>query len=410
MTNHDAPRDFHSICPTAGQGRGDGSPLVTPIVQSTTYCRQGVGSTAEHQYSRVSNPTVAALEHALAELEGADHALAFGSGLGAETCLFQSELRAGDHVVCGSGLYGGTTRLLEQVLSRFGVETTFVDSTQLDAVRAAIRPATRLVFIETPSNPCLHVTDVRAVAGIAHAAGALLAVDNTFLTPVLQQPLDLGADVSVLSTTKFVEGHSAALGGALITRDAALAERLGFVRKCTGGIQAPLQAWLTLQGLKTLPLRLERQAATAQRLATWLLGQKGVRRVNYPGLHGGAEAELCALQHLGAGGAVLSFELAGGYGRACRFVESLRAFQLVEHVGSVESLVTHSASMTHAGVDPAQRAATGVSDGLLRLSIGLEAPGLLQRDLAQALAATGERPVAQSASPAAVAATSEVTA
>lgn len=390
--SQDTLRDFHSICPSAGQGRGDGEPLVAPIVQSTTYCREGVGSAAEHQYSRVSNPTVSALERALGELENALPALAFGSGLGAESCLFQSELRAGDHVVCGSGLYGGTTRLLEQVLSRFGVETAFVDSTRLDEVRAAVRPDTRLVFVETPSNPCLQVTDVRAIATIAHAAGALLAVDNTFLTPVLQQPLDLGADVSVVSTTKFVEGHSAALGGALITRDAGLRERLGFVRKCTGGIQAPLQAWLTLQGLKTLPLRLERQSATAARLATWLQDRPEVALVHYPGLQGGVERALCEAQHLGANGAVLSFELAGGYERACRFVESLRSFRLVEHVGSVESLVTHSASMTHAGVAPDQRRATGVSDGLLRLSVGLESPELLLADLAQAIGASTDAP------------------
>ncbi|MFT7679151.1 MAG: cystathionine beta-lyase/cystathionine gamma-synthase [Planctomycetota bacterium] len=389
MTTKQAIRArFETLCPRAGQGQNDGEPLVTPIVQSTTFCREGVGSTAEHQYSRVSNPTVAALESALGQLESAEPALAFGTGLGAETCLFLTLLSAGEHVVCSSGLYGGTTRLLEQVLSRLGIETTFVDSRDVEAVRAAVQANTRLIFVETPANPTLHVTDVRAIAAIARAAGALLAVDNTFLTPLLQQPLDLGAAVSVLSTTKFIEGHSAALGGALVTRDPVLRERLEFVRKCTGGIQAPFQAWLTLQGLKTLPLRLERQSASAETLARWLLDQPEVARVNYPGLGGEAERKLCEEQHIGAHGAVLSFELRGGYERARQFVEALKTCRLVEHVGSVETLITHSASMTHAGISSEQRAAIGVSDALLRLSVGLEAVSALRDDLSQALTRT----------------------
>ena len=244
-----APRsalDFATLCAQAGRGERDGEPLVPAIVQSTTYVRQGLESAAEHGYSRASNPTVAVLERALARLEDAPHAVAFATGLAAETALFQALCRAGDHVVCSRGLYGGTTRLLEQILSRAGVSASFVDTRDLAALRAALRPGTRLVLLETPANPTLDLTDLAAASAVARAHGALVAVDNTFLTGVLQRPLDLGADATVTSTTKLIEGHSVALGGAVVTRDEGLAEELRFVRKCTGAIQTPFNAWLTL--------------------------------------------------------------------------------------------------------------------------------------------------------------------
>ncbi|MCA9280476.1 MAG: aminotransferase class I/II-fold pyridoxal phosphate-dependent enzyme [Phycisphaeraceae bacterium] len=378
--------DPDTLCAGLGIGGGDGEPLVTPLIQSTTFCRDKVGSNAPHQYSRVSNPTVAALERALGALENAPPAVAFATGLAAETALFLSLLNSGDHVVCGRTVYGGTTRLLQQLLPDFGITTTFVDSTDLHPVRLAIRPSTRLVFIETPANPTLDITDIRSVADIAHAAGALLAVDNTFLTPILQQPLDLGADISVYSTTKFIEGHSVALGGSLVSRDPTLLERFRFIRKCTGAIQTPFNAWLTLNGLKTLPLRLRRQSESAEIIARWLADRDEISRVYYPSLSICTSRSLIERQHLGFHGAVISFELTGGIESARRFAESLERCALVEHVGSVSTLITHPASMTHADISVDERLDVGITDGLLRLSIGLESPGAIIADLERALA------------------------
>ena len=380
--------EFDRLCCQAGAGSGDSVPLVAPLVQSTTFCRDGVGSEAEHQYSRVSNPTVSALEKTLGQLESAPPALCFSTGLAAEWALFCGVLSAGDHLVCARSVYGGTTRLAHEFLAPLGVETTFVDATRPEEVAAAIRPNTRLIFTETPSNPTLEVTDIAAVAAVAREAGVLLAVDNTFLTAVLQQPLDLGADISVYSTTKFIEGHSVAPGGALVTRDAKLRERLHFVRKSTGAIQTPLHAWLTLQGLKTLPLRIRRQSESAERLAGRLSEHGAIGTVGYPTLN---EPELSRRQHRGCHGAVLAFELTGGLEAARRFSEAVQLCRLVEHVGSVESLITHPATMTHADVPADERRAAGITDGLVRLSVGLEDPESIWRDLEQALAAAASR-------------------
>jgi len=378
-----------TVCPGAGRGRLDGEALVGALAQSTTFRRGTVGSDAAHQYSRVSNPTVAALESALGELERALPAACFASGLAAETALFLATLRAGDHVVCGRSVYGGTTRLLERLLPGLGVSASFVDATDVDAVRAAVRQETRLLFVETPANPTLELTDIAACAEIAHRAGALLAVDNTFLTAALQQPLDLGADVSVYSTTKFVEGHSVAMGGALVTRDGPLLNRIGFVRKCTGGIQTPFNAWLTINGLKTLALRIGRQSATAVAVAQWLAGRPEVARVHHPSLASGAQREIGARQHPAGHGGVVSFEVRGGIEAARALVERLHLCALVEHVGSVDTLITHPATMTHADVAPEARRACGVSDGLLRLSVGLEPAEAIIADLEQAFDRSG---------------------
>lgn len=376
-----------TLCARVGQGAGDGDPLVTPIVQSTTFCRGGVDSAAPFAYSRVSNPTVDALERALGQLEDAPPAVGFASGLAAESALFLALLRGGDHVVCGRAVYGGTTRLLQQLFSGFGVRSTFVDATDVAEVAAAVLPETRLIFIETPANPTLELTDIEAVSKVARDAGALLAVDNTFLTAVLQRPLDLGADLSVYSTTKFIDGHSAALGGAVVARDEALLDRLRFIRKCTGGIQTPFNAWLTSQGLKTLPVRLRRQSETAQEVAEWLARQPEVGRVHYPGLARAEQSGIARRQHRGHHGAVASFELAGGAEPAKRLLNRVNLFRFVEHVGSVESLITHPATMTHADVPREQRVRNGVTDGLIRLSIGLEDPRDLKADLYQAIRA-----------------------
>lgn len=387
--NHNPQPDVDALCAHAGLGQGDGHPLVAPLVQSTTYCRDGIESTAPHAYSRVSNPTVAALEETLGRLENAPPAVCFGSGLAAETALFLAVLKAGDHAVCAKACYGGTTRLFEQILEPLGVDCTFVDATDPANVAAAVRPDTRLIFIETPANPTLELTDIRAIARIAKRANALLAVDNTFLTPVLQQPLDLGADITVSSTTKFIEGHSAALGGAIVTRDESLLQRVRFIRKCTGGIIAPLNAWLTIQGLKTLPLRIRRQSETALQVARWLADHPEVAAVNYPGLHTHPQPDLAAAQHLGHHGAVVSFDFAGGDAAARRFVTALTHCRLVEHVGSVETLITHPASMTHADLTPEQRQAAGISDGLVRLSVGIEDFRTIVADFETAFADAG---------------------
>jgi len=387
--------DLHTICAHAGTGAGDGNPITMPLVQSTTFCRDGVDSTCAHQYSRVSNPTVSALESALGRLENAPPGVCFASGLAAETALFLAIVSSGDHVVCGRSIYGGTTRLLRQILAPLGVQTTFVDASNAEEIRRAITTRTRIVFVESPANPTLELTDIGAAARIAHEADAILAVDNTFLTPVLQRPLDLGADVTVSATTKFTEGHSVAVGGVVVSRDTGLLDRVRFIRKSTGGIQSPLNAWLTLNGLKTLPIRLERQCASADTIARWLSAHPAVTRAIYPGLPGFPQAEMAAAQHNGAHGAVVTFEVEGGAQAARTIASSVRVCRLVEHVGSVETLLTHSASMTHADVPARVRAEVGVTDGLLRLSVGLESPADIIADLSQAIerarAASGAR-------------------
>ena len=378
---------LETLLPHAGQGSADGESLITPITQSTTFCRNGISSFPAHRYSRESNPTVAALEKTLGELEDALPAVCFSTGLAAESALFLTLLKAGDHVVCSRALYGGTTRLLQQVFPNFEVATDFVDTTKLDEVQAALRPNTRLVFLETPSNPTLDLTDLRATSALAHEAGALVAVDNTFLTPLLQQPLDHDADFSVYSTTKFIEGHSAALGGSIVSRSQEHVERLRFVRTCTGGIQTPFNAWLTLQGLKTLGVRLERQCSSARELGEWLAGRPEVKRVHYPSLAASEQHAIAQRQHLGADGAVVSFELDTGTAGAKGVLERVRLCRLVEHVGGVETLLTHSATMTHGGVPREERELVGVTDGLLRISVGLEPVAAIIADLEQALSA-----------------------
>lgn len=374
-----------SICLSHTQVVGDGDPLVSGISQSTTFCRSNVGSNPEHQYSRVSNPTVSVLEKVLGELENAPAAVTFATGLAAETALFLSVLKHGDHVICGRCVYGGTTRLLQQLLSDLGIETSFVDATIPEQVQDALQENTRLIFVETPANPTLSLTDIRECAAIAKDAGVLLAVDNTFLTPVLQRPLDFGADISVYSTTKFIDGHSVALGGALVAKDPALLDRFRFIRKCTGAIQSPFNAWLTTNGIKTLPLRVRTQSASAERISAWLNDQPEVARVFHPSLSLGEAKQIAQRQHKGGHGAVVSFEIIGGLDAGRTFVEQLKLCTLVEHVGSVETLITHPASMTHADVPRDQRESVGVSDGLLRLSVGLEDVDELIADLRQAL-------------------------
>ncbi|MBX9737553.1 MAG: PLP-dependent aspartate aminotransferase family protein [Phycisphaerales bacterium] len=370
----------------AGRPRGQGQALVSGIAQSTTFHQEQVGEKVDYAYSRVSNPSVTELEVALGELEEALPAVTFSTGLAAETALFFALLEAGDHVVVGQAVYGGTIRLVQQLLSKLGITHTFVDSTDTLQVARAITKSTKLVFIESPANPLLVLTDIAAVAKVCKAAGVPLAVDNTFLTPVLQRPLDLGADITVYSTTKHIEGHSSALGGAIVSRDEKFIERLKFIRKSTGGIQTPFNAWLTAKGLRTLPLRLKHQSNNALVVARWLKSHEGVATVNYPGLESFPQRELARKQHIGNyHGGVISFELRGGVPAAKVFLRSLQLCSLVEHIGGIETLITHPATMTHGDVPKAQREAFGISDGLVRISVGIEDTSEIIGDLERAI-------------------------
>jgi cystathionine beta-lyase/cystathionine gamma-synthase len=358
--------------------------LLTPIHQTTTYRQAAVGKDKGYTYSRAANPTVAALERNLGALESALPAVCTSSGMSAITTLFLATLKAGDRVVCSQVVYGGTVRLLRQVLDGLGVEALFVDTTRPAELERALRGGARLAFVETPANPTLVLTDLAAAARAAHAAGALVAVDNTFLTPAHQDAFALGADVVVHSTTKLIEGHNATLGGALVTRDPGLRARLDLVRKSIGTIQSPFEAWLTLRGLKTLALRLERAAASALEIARWLERQPQVARVAYPFLESFPQLELARRQQR-SGGSIVACELAGGGQAAHALLERVQLWSLAENLGAAESLVTHPASMTHASLAPEERERLGVGDGLVRLSVGLEDPRDLLTDLEQAL-------------------------
>ncbi len=360
--------------------------LLTPIYQSTTYVLEAVGNDKGFTYSRTANPTVSALERRLAALEGAEHASCFGTGLGATTALALVLLQAGDRAILSDVVYGGTVRLFQKILSKFGVESEFVDAADPAAWEEALRRPARLVFVETPANPTLKLTDIEAVSRLAHDAGAVVVVDNTLLTPVLQRPLDLGADIVLHSTTKFIEGHNATLGGALITRNAELHEKMTFLRNAIGAIQSPFNAWLTLQGVKTLPLRMERHSANALRVARFLESHPRVTRILYPGLESFPQHAL-ALRQQGSGGALMAFEVEGGTEAGIRVMNGVRLCALAENLGAAETLVTHPASMTHAAVPLEQRLATGITDGLIRISVGLENPDDIIADLRRALEA-----------------------
>ncbi len=365
--------------------------LLTPIYQTTTYVQEAVGRHKGYTYSRAGNPTVAALERRLAALEGAGHATCYATGLAATTALCLALLRAGERVVSSQAVYGGTVRLLREVLAPFGVAADFVDTSDAVALEEALREPARLVFIETPANPTLQLADIETASRLAHAAGALLVVDNTLLTPALQRPLDLGADVVLHSTTKFIEGHNATVGGALVTRDAVLHERFDFIRKSTGTIQAPFDAWLTLQGVKTLAVRMARHSENALRVARFLEGHPRVTRLSYPGLESFPQFDLARRQQT-SGGALIAFEVEGGVASGVRLMNSVRLCALAENLGAAETLITHPVSMTHGSVPPAQREAAGITDGLVRLSVGLEDPSDIIADLEQALLASAATP------------------
>jgi cystathionine gamma-lyase len=356
--------------------------VVQPIHMATTFAQQGVGKHKGFEYGRSGNPTRKALEENLAALEHARHSLAFASGLGAESTLLLL-LSPGDHVVYMEDVYGGTFRLFDKVLKRFGLTFSPIDASDLDAVEAAMSEKTRMVWLESPTNPLLRVVDIDAVSEIAHGHGAMVCVDNTFATPYLQQPLHLGADVVVHSSTKYIGGHSDVVGGALMTNDEELEKQLRFHQNAVGAVPSPFDCWLLLRGVKTLALRVERQCANAMEVARALQANKNVKRVFYPGLESHPNRAVAERQMRLFGGMV-SFEVADEP-TAFRVLERLRIFALAESLGAVESLAEHPARMTHASIPASERQRSGVGDGLIRLSIGVEDVADLIADLEDAL-------------------------
>jgi cystathionine gamma-lyase len=356
---------------------------VTPIYATSTYTQEAPGKHKGYEYSRSGNPTRAALETCLAALEEGERGLAFASGLAATTAVL-STLRPGDEVAAASDLYGGTYRLLERVFKPWGLVVRYTDDPSPAGFSRIVSPATKLVWIETPTNPLLQILDITAIAAITHKARALLAVDNTFASPYLQQPLKLGADLVVHSTTKYLGGHSDVVGGAVIGA-AELLKPIAFYQNAAGGVPGPFDAYLTLRGLKTLAVRMDRHCANARRLATWLAEQPEIERVYYPGLPSHPGHEL-ALRQMRDFGGMISMRMKGGGGAARRFLPRTKLFSLAESLGGVESLVCHPATMTHASIPAELRQARGVDDGLIRLSVGIEDADDLQEDLRQALA------------------------
>ena len=358
---------------------------IVPIYQTATYTQEEIGEHQGYEYSRTGNPTRAALERCLASLEEGALGLAFSSG-SAATVAVLSVLKPGDHIVAMDDLYGGTYRLLSQVYAPLGIDVTYVDGRQVEAFSQAMRPETRLVWIETPTNPMLRLVDIAAVAEVARSQGALLAVDNTFATPYLQKPLILGADVVVHSTTKYLGGHSDVVGGATVTSDPELHRAMAFYQNAAGAVPGPFDAWLVMRGLKTLAVRMRQHEANTRHVAEYLAGHPRVRQVYYPGLDSHPQHELAQRQMEGFGGMV-SFELPGGRAEANAFAMALRVFSLAESLGGVESLACYPPEMTHGSIPREERLARGITDGLMRLSVGIEDVEDLVEDLEQALAA-----------------------
>ncbi|MBK8251659.1 MAG: cystathionine gamma-synthase [Polyangiaceae bacterium] len=357
--------------------------VMTPIVLASTFAQEGPGNHKGFEYSRSGNPTRNALEANLATLEGGKHGFAFSSGLGASTTLFSS-LKSGDHVLSGDDVYGGTFRLLDKVMKPLGIASSFVDMTNIDKVREQIRPETRMIWIETPTNPMLKIFDIAKIAQLASEKNLVFVVDNTFATPVLQHPIQLGATVAMHSTTKYINGHSDVVGGAAVIADDTLAERVRFLQNALGAVPSPFDCYMVLRGIKTLGLRVRQASASAQTIAERLSTHPAVRKVYYPGLptHPG---HTIAKSQMSAGGAMISLEVKGGLTASRSFLEKLQIFACAESLGGVESLAEHPAIMTHASVPPEARQALGISDELVRLSVGVEATEDLWADIARAL-------------------------
>ncbi len=371
----------------AGQRPDEASgAIMTPIYQTSTYVQTALGEHKGFEYARTRNPTRDALERNVAALEGATHGFAYASGLAATDAVLKL-FSAGDHVVSGENLYGGTHRLMTHIFERHGLRFTFVDTRDVANIEAVLTDATKMIFIETPTNPMMRLTDLEAVGALAKDRGIVVAVDNTFATPVFQRPIEFGVELVIHSTTKYLNGHSDMVGGMVLTSRDDLADQLAFIQNAAGGIPGPLDSWLALRGTKTLTLRMAQHDASGRAIAAWLDEHSGVQRVYYPGLPSHPQHELAKRQMSGFGG-MISLEL-GSLEKARAFVEEIRLFALAESLGGVESLVGHPASMTHASVPKAMREEMGLTDGLVRLSVGIEDLDDLLKDLDQALEAAG---------------------
>jgi len=356
--------------------------IIVPIYQTSTYVQEELGKHKGYEYARTSNPTRAALERNLAALEGGRFGFAFASGMAAINALL-TLLKSGDHVLAGHNLYGGTFRLFERVLTDFGLSFTYVNTCALDQVQAALRPDTRMVFIETPTNPVMEITDIARVARIAHEQNVPVAVDNTFMSPYLQRPLELGADIVVHSTTKYLNGHSDGVGGAVILNDSAMAERLRFIQNGAGAVLGPMDSWLVLRGVKTLAVRMRQHSSNGMAVAEHLAAHPKVKGVHYPGLESHPQHAL-ARKQMKAFGGMLSFET-GSLENAKAVLKSVKLCSLVESLGGVETLISHPATMTHASDPPESRSRIGITDGLVRSSVGIEDAEDIIADLDEAL-------------------------
>jgi len=370
----------------AGQEPDPTTGAVTiPIYQTSTYVQEGLGKHKGFEYARTQNPTRTALEKNMAVLEAGCAGYAFASGMAAITALTQLLLKQDDHAVCTENVYGGTFRLFDTIVKNYGVEFTYVDTSNLGDLERAIRPNTRMVFVETPTNPLMVITDVRAVCDLAHRHNCRVVVDNTFMSPYFQRPLDLGADIVVHSTTKYLNGHSDSIGGVAVLKRKDDAARLEFIQNAAGAILSPFDSWLVLRGIKTLAVRMEGHNANGMAVAKYLAGRKDVQRVYYPGLANHTGHNLAKKQMSGFGG-MIAFDL-GSLDRAKRFLEAVQLCSFGESLGGVETLISHPATMTHASVPPEERARMGITDGLVRISVGIEDVEDLIADLERAFEA-----------------------
>ncbi|MEA2568686.1 MAG: hypothetical protein QOI24_687 [Acidobacteriota bacterium] len=361
---------FSTDCIHAGQEPEPETGAVTvPIFQTSTYVQPELGRHKGYEYARTKNPTRSAVEANLAALERGKHGFCFASGMSATDTVFRL-LSSGDHVIAGENMYGGSYRLFSKVLTRYGLEFSYVDTANLDAVRKAIRPNTKLVFLETPTNPMMTLTDIAACAEIAHAAGALVVVDNTFCSPYLQRPLELGADIVVHSTTKFLNGHSDSVGGVVILNSDEIAEKIGFLQNAVGAILSPFDSWLVLRGTKTLAVRMKRHEENGMAMANYISNHPKVKKIYYPGLADHPQHELAKKQMNGFG-SMISFEL-GSHENAKKFLDRVRLCSLAESLGGVETLISHPETMTHASVPIEDRKRLGITPGLVRISVGIE--------------------------------------
>jgi cystathionine gamma-lyase len=384
-------RRFETLAIHAGQAPDPTTgAIMTPVYLTSTYVQDGPGVHKGYEYSRTQNPTRHALQDCLAALEGARHGLCFASGLAATDAILHL-LSAGDHVICSDDVYGGTFRIFDKVFRRHGLDFSYVDLSDPAALERAFRPTTRLVWAETPTNPMLKLVDLARLAELARARGAISVVDNTFATPYFQRPLELGIDVVAHSTTKYLNGHSDVVGGAVVTSDAALHDRLKFLQNAVGGVPSPLDSFLVLRGLKTLHVRMERHAENAMRVARFLAGHPQVSKVTYPGLESHPQHALARRQMRGFGG-MLTFEIRGGLEAASLFLQHVRVFACAESLGGVESLIEHPAIMTHASVPKGTREQLGIADGLIRVSCGIEHVDDLLEDLERGFAAAQRAP------------------